>query len=102
MEDRGKQPIRVTGMDGAKAYQMPPTPSCPCSTQTTTSCMLKARMVPVFRPSVLFAFQPIENPIPQTQRHVTREGFDDTSAKPKEAIGNGRQPVRGQRETAGR
>ena len=32
---------------------MPPTPSCPCSAQTTTSCMLKARMVRVSRPSVL-------------------------------------------------
>lgn len=47
-----------------------------------------------------FAFQPIENPTPQTQRYVTREEFNGTSAKLKEAIGNGRQPVRGQRETA--
>lgn len=47
-----------------------------------------------------FAFQPIENPAPQTQRHVTREEFNDASAKLKEAIGNGKQPVREQRETA--
>lgn len=47
-----------------------------------------------------FAFQPIENPTPQTQQYVTREEFNDTLAKLKEAIGNGKQPVREQRETA--
>lgn len=47
-----------------------------------------------------FAFQPVENPTPQTRRYVTREEFNDTSAKLKEAVGNGERPVRGQRETA--
>lgn len=41
-----------------------------------------------------FAFQPIENPTPQTQQYVTREEFNDTLAKLKEAISNGKQPVR--------
>lgn len=31
-----------------------------------------------------FAFQPIENPTPQTQQYVTREEFNDTLAKLKE------------------
>ncbi len=47
-----------------------------------------------------FAFQPIENPTPRTRRYVTREESNDTLAKLKEAIGNGEQPVREQRETA--
>nr|DAG31132.1 MAG TPA: hypothetical protein [Caudoviricetes sp.] len=53
---QGMQLIRVTGMDGQRHTKCLPTPSCPCSTQIMTSCMLKARMVPVFRPSVLLHF----------------------------------------------
>lgn len=49
-----------------------------------------------------FAFQPVENPTPQARRYVTREEFDNASAQLKEAIGNGKQPVREQRETAGK
>lgn len=64
-----------------------------------TSCMLKARMVgnPTIR---AFAFRPIENPTPQARQYVTRDEFNNASAQLKEAIGNGKQPVREQHETA--
>ena len=44
-----------------------------------------------------FAFQPIDNPTPQTQQYVTREEFNDTSAKLKGAIGNGKQVTHSKR-----
>ena len=97
----GMQPIRVTGMDGAKAYRMPPNSVVPPFDADNDIMYVKSTDGAGFPAIRAFAFQPIENPTPQTRQHVTREEFDDTSAKLKGAIGNGKQPVRERRETAG-
>lgn len=73
---------------------MPPDPVVPPFDADNDIVYVKSTDGAGFPAIRAFAFQPIENPTPQTQRYVTREGFDDTSAKPKGAIGNGRQPVR--------
>ena len=96
----GMQPIRVTGMDGAEAYRMPPNPVVPPFDADNDIMYVKSTDGAGFPAIRAFAFQPIENPTPQTRRYVTREEFNDTSAKLDEATGNGKQPVRGQRETA--
>lgn len=51
--------------------------------------MLKARMVPVFRPSVLFAFQPVEDKPEPVQQYVARDEFDAAMKHLREAIDNG-------------
>lgn len=96
----GMQLIRVTGMDGAKAYQMPPNSVVPLFDADNDIMYVKSTDGAGFPTIRAFAFQPIENPTPQTQQYVTREEFNDTLAKLKEVIGNGKQPVREQRETA--
>ena len=98
----GMQPVRVTGMDGAEAYRMPPDSVVPPFDADNEIMYVESTDGAGFPTIRAFAFQPVENPTPQTRRYATREGFDDTSAKPKEAVGNGRQPVRERRETAGR
>lgn len=97
---QGMRLIRVTGMDGAKAYQMPPNSVVPLFDADNDIMYVKSTDGAGFPTIRAFAFQPIENPTPQTQQYVTREEFNDTLAKLKEAISNGKQPVREQRETA--
>lgn len=94
------QLIRVTGMDGAKAYQMPPNSVVPLFDADNDIVYVKSTDGAGFPTIRAFAFQPVEDkpePVPQ---YVTRDEFNDTLAKLKEAIGNGKQPVREQRETA--
>lgn len=64
----GMQLIRVTGMDGAKAYQMPPNSVVPLFDADNDIMYVKStdgRKTGTIR---AFAFQPIENPTPQTQK----------------------------------
>ena len=88
----GMRLIRVTGMDGAKAYQMPPNSVVPLFDADNDIMYVKSTDGAGFPTIRAFAFQPIENPTPQTQQYVTREEFNDTLAKLKEAIGHGRCP----------
>lgn len=97
---QGMQLIRVTGMDGAKAYQMPPNSVVPLFDADNDIMYVKSTDGAGFPTIRAFAFQPIENPTPQAQQYVTREEFNNTLAQLKEAIGNGKQPVREQHETA--
>lgn len=81
------QLIRVTGMDGAKAYQMPPNSVVPLFDADNDIMYVKSTDGAGFPTIRAFAFQPIENPTPQTQQYVTREEFNDTLAKLKAASG---------------
>lgn len=75
---QGMQLIRVTGMDGAKAYQMPPNSVVPLFDADNDIMYVKSTDGAGFPTIRAFAFQPIENPTPQTQQYVTREEFNDT------------------------
>lgn len=97
---QGMQLIRVTGMDGAKAYQMPPNSVVPLFDADNDIMYVKSTDGAGFPTIRAFAFQPIENPTPQAQQYVTRDEFNNALAQLKEAIGNGKQPVREQHETA--
>lgn len=81
----GMQLIRVTGMDGAEAYQMPPNSVVPLFDADNDIVYIESTDGAGFPTIRAFAFQPIENPTPQTQRYATREEFNDTLAKLMEA-----------------
>lgn len=65
---QGMQLIRVTGMDGAKAYQMPPNSVVPLFDADNDIVYVKSTDGAGFPTIRAFAFQPIENPTPQTQK----------------------------------
>jgi hypothetical protein len=58
----GMQLIRVTGMDGAKAYQMPPNSVVPLFDADNDIMYVKSTDGAGFPTIRAFAFQPIENP----------------------------------------
>lgn len=78
---QGMQLIRVTGMDGAKAYQMPPNSVVPLFDADNDIMYIKSTDGAGFPTIRAFAFQPVENPTPQAQQYVTREEFNDTLAQ---------------------
>lgn len=59
------QLIRVTGMDGAKAYQMPPNSVVPLFDADNDIMYVKSTDGAGFPTIRAFAFQPVENPTPQ-------------------------------------
>ena len=65
---QGMQLIRVTGMDGAKAYQMPPNSVVPLFDADNDIVYVKSTDGAGFPTIRAFAFQPIENPTPPTQK----------------------------------
>lgn len=90
----GMQLIRVTGMDGAKAYQMPPNSVVPLFDADNDIMYVKSTDGAGFPTIRAFTFQPIEDPQPQDQQYVTRVEFENAMMQLKEAIGDGQQPVR--------
>lgn len=69
---QGMQLIRVTGMDGAKAYQMPPNSVVPLFDADNDIMYVKSTDGAGFPTIRAFAFQPVEDkpePVPQ---YVTR------------------------------
>lgn len=60
----GMQLIRVTGMDGAKAYQMPPNSVVPLFDADNDIVYVKSTDGAGFPTIRAFAFQPVENPTP--------------------------------------
>lgn len=86
-----QQIIRVTGIDGAKAYPLGPNSTVALFDQGEDIFYVKSTDgagFPTIRP---FAFTPLQ---PQTQNneYVTRKEFDEL----KELLLNGKQPVRKQ------
>lgn len=83
------QLIRVTGMEGAKAYQMPPNSVVPLFDADNDIMYVKSTDGAGFPTIRTFAFQPIENKQEPEQQYVTREEFDAAMKHLREAIGNG-------------
>lgn len=86
---QGMQLIRVTGMDGAKAYQMPPNSVVPLFDADNDIMYVKSTDGAGFPTIRAFAFQPVEDkpePVPQ---YVTRDEFDAAMKHLREAIDNG-------------
>ena len=88
------QLIRVTGMDGAKAYPMPPNSVVPLFDADNDIMYVKSTDGAGFPTIRAFAFQPVENPVPQEQQYVTRIEFEKAMMELREAMSDGQQPVR--------
>lgn len=88
------QLIRVTGIDGAKAYQMPPNSVVPLFDADNDIMYVKSTDGAGFPTIRTFTFQPVENPTAQDQQYVTRAEFKNAMMQLKEAISDGQQPVR--------
>ena len=83
------QLIRVTGMDGAKAYQMPPNSVVPLFDADNDIMYVKSTDGAGFPTIRTFAFQPIENKPEPARQYVTRDEFDAAMKHLREAIDNG-------------
>ena len=91
----GMQLIRVTGMEGAKAYQMPPNSAVPLFDADSDVMYVKTTDGAGFPTIRAFSFKPMEEPAqaPGADQYVTRAEFDQTMALIKEAISGAQQPV---------
>lgn len=83
------QPIRATGMDGAKAYRMPPNSVVPLFDAGNGIMYVKSTDGAGFPAIRAFAFQPVEDKPDQVRQYVTRDEFDAAMKHLREAIGNG-------------
>ena len=86
---QGMQLIRVTGMDGAKAYQMPPNSVVPLFDADNDIMYVKSTDGAGFPTIRAFAFQPVEDKQEPEQQYVTRDEFNTAMKHLREAIGNG-------------
>lgn len=86
---QGMQLIRVTGMDGAKAYQMPPNSVVPLFDADNDIMYVKSTDGAGFPTIRAFAFQPVEDKPEPVQQYVTRDEFDAAMKHLREAIGDG-------------
>lgn len=82
------QLIRVTGMDGAKAYQMPPNSVVPLFDADNDIMYVKSTDGAGFPTIRAFAFQPVEDKPEPAQQYVTRDEFDAAMKHLREAIDN--------------
>lgn len=87
--------IRVTGMDGARAYQMPPNSAIALFDGEKDVFYVKTTDGAGFPTIRTFAFSPLQEAPQQPQEYVTRAEFDEL----KEMIINGKQSVRKQSRT---
>lgn len=94
MQQPGMQLIRVTGMDGAKAYQMPPNSVVPLFDADNDVMYVKSTDGAGFPTIRAFSFQPIEDPAPHDQQYVTRGEFEAAISQMREAMSDAQQPVR--------
>lgn len=79
------QLIRVTGMDGAKAYQMPPNSVVPLFDADNDIMYVKSTDGAGFPTIRAFAFQPVEDKPEPAQQYVTRDEFD-AAMKPSQGL----------------
>jgi hypothetical protein len=87
--------IRVTGIEGAKAYQMPANSIVPLFDDQNDIMYVKSTDGAGFPTIRTFAFTPIENQAPQPE-YVTRAEFNEL----KEMIENGKQSVSKSKSTS--
>ena len=91
--------IRVTGMDGAKAYQLPPNSAVALFDGGQDVFYVKTTDGAGFPTIKAYAFAPMQETAPQpTPEYVTRQEFDQL----KEAILGGKQSVQQPSADAGK
>lgn len=90
---RSTQLIRVTGMDGAKAYQMAPNSCVPLFDADKDIMYVKSTDGAGFPTIRTFSFAPVEVSQDKVPEYVTRAELDDFERKIREMVGNGQQPV---------
>lgn len=85
--------IRVTGIEGARAYQMPPDSVMPLFDADTDVMYVKTTDGAGFPTIRSFRFTPIEDaPQPEAVDYVTRKEFEELQEQIKELV-NAKQPV---------
>lgn len=73
--------VSVTGVEGAKAYQLPPNSSMPLFDKDSDIMYVKTTDGAGFPTVKAFRFEPIENAETQAVDYVPREEFDALAAK---------------------
>ena len=86
------QLIKVSGLDGAKAYQMPPNSSVALFHESEDILYVKTTDGAGFPTIKTFRFEPYEEPKVEFEKYVTLDEFN----KFKEEVLNGKQSVREQ------
>lgn len=81
--------IRVTGMDGAKAYRMPPDSVAPLFDADNDIMYVKSTDGAGFPAIRAFAFQAVEDKPEPARQYVTRDEFDAAMRHLREAIDDG-------------
>ena len=95
-----QQLIRVTGMDGAKAYQMGPNSCVPLFDSDNDIMYIKSTDGAGFPTVRAFSFSPMEEPHEPARDYVTREELEGFERSIREMVDNGKQPVSGRRNGA--
>lgn len=88
--------IRVTGLDGAKAYQLPPNSSIALFDANNDIMYIKTTDGAGFPSIRAFSFSPIEaaqNDHPSTNDFVQRSEFDALAAQVRGLINDAQQPI---------
>lgn len=84
--------VRVTGMEGAKAYQLPPNSTMPLFDGDEDIFYVKSTDGAGFPTVRAFRFEPIQEQPAQNADYVTRAEFAQFVQQIKEIV-NGKQPV---------
>lgn len=85
--------VSVTGIEGARAYQLPPNSSVPLFDANTDTLFVKTTDGAGFPTIRVFRFEEVKPEPPQTAAFVTQDEFDRRMDELKELI-SGKQSVR--------
>lgn len=92
-QPQGQQLIRVTGLDGAKAYQMGPNSVVPLFDADNDLMYVKSTDGAGFPTIRTFAFTPVEQATSPQTDYVTRAELDSALASIREMISSAEQPI---------
>lgn len=92
-QPQGQQLIRVTGIEGAKAYQMGPNSVVPLFDADNDLMYVKSTDGAGFPTIRTFAFTPVEQATSPQTDYVTRAELDSALASIREMISSAEQPV---------
>lgn len=76
--------VSVTGIEGAKAYQLPPNSSMPLFDRDSDMLYVKSTDAAGYPTLKAFRFEPVEAQEQPSQDYVTREDFDALTARVEE------------------
>ena len=85
--------VSVTGIDGARAYPLPPNSAVPLFDANNDVLYVKTTDGAGFPTIRTFRFEEVKEPAPVPAGYITREELDRRFDEIKELI-NGKQPVR--------